>query len=109
MRSMWVGKNGKNSGARALWCGRGPALAAGAEARSGVGEARHWRRAQVQRGRRPGLGVCLGPCFEAGGGRGQTARTTRRVQGFFIAGRDAAGKNLFSSLPITHDYSIGPQ
>ena len=108
MRSMWVRKNGKNSGARALWCGRGPALAAGAEARSGVGEARHWRRAQVQRGRRPGLGVCLGPCFEAGEGRGQTARN-QKVSGVFMAGRAAAGKTYLSSLPINHDYSIGPQ
>ena len=98
MRSMWVGKNGKNSGARALWCGRGPALAAGAEARSGVGEARHWRRAQVQRGRRPGLGVCLGPCFEAGEGRGQTARN-QKVSGFFYcwAGRRRKKPIFFSA------------
>ena len=95
MRSMWVGKNGKNSGARALWCGRGPALAAGAEARSGVGEARHWRRAQVQRGRRPGLGVCLGPCFEAGEGRGQTARKPEGFRVFLLLGGTPQEKTFF--------------
>jgi len=108
MRSMWVGKNGKNSGARALWCGRGPALAAGAEARSSVGEAQHWRRARSSAGGARGWVPVSVPALRRGKGEGRL-RETRRFQGSLIAGRAAAGKTYFSSLPINHDYSIGPQ
>ena len=102
---MWVGKRRKNSGARALWCGWSPALAAGA-AVLWSGRCPAPEASSVQRGRCPGLAASV-PAVRRGRARADLEKN-QEVSWVYDCGANFR-EIFFSSLPIHPDFPIGPQ